>query len=447
MKIGFYGGTANNLYVLAKTFTKYGVETIFIRDQGNLAPISQPVWEDVSFTLKFEDMSVSNWTKGRWDELETALEWKSPSWLIDPDYESHPSIFDHIKPSNKFDSWAFSKLLKKRPYWYGAIVSMNRCDLLFVCGAEATILAMMTGKPFVILPHGEDIRIAAGLQWPGFNNAAILKNHLLIYWLLRRAYRKALWVSLQDPKGVGGHIGDTISRLKNVNFKHFPMPYEMKPRVTKAERRLLLQKLGKSLGIIIPDAEFIGFIPSRVDFFWKGQDILIKAFQMFPGRNRMHLIFSGWGKDYSEASKIIQEQGMERSIIFLPFALSKPLLLEFFSTVDFVVDQFRLGTYGTSALEAMSHGSPVLMWIDEDSFIKKQWEPPPVLNAESSDEIAAVLNDIVGGQLNLEELGLNSMKWAQRVHSQDIVVNKFYKYMKEIEEKLVAANRKESHLA
>ena len=62
-------------------------------------------------------------------------------------------------------------------------------------------------------------------------------------------------------------------------------------------------------------------------------------------------------------------------VTFLSCALSKPYFIRFFRASDFVVDQFFMGTDGTAAVEAMSCRTPVIMWIDEETFRQRGWEP------------------------------------------------------------------------
>src|SRR4030043_905009 len=87
---------------------------------------------------------------------------------------------------------------------------------------------------------------------------------------------------------------------------------------------------------------------------------------------------------------------------FLPCAVSKPILYDFFRAADVVVDQFRMGIYGTSSVEAMSCGAPVMMWIDKKRFQANGWPPPPVLNGKNEEEITRMLRDILIGRIDLE---------------------------------------------
>ena len=85
MKIGFYGGMANNMYVFAKAFHAAGVDVCFIRDRSDKYPFSQPVWEDQSFTMHYEEVPrASGWSWERWSQQERDVGWIPPTWMVDP---------------------------------------------------------------------------------------------------------------------------------------------------------------------------------------------------------------------------------------------------------------------------------------------------------------------------------------------------------------------------
>ena len=85
MRIGLYGGLANNMYVFAKAMATHGLDVCFIRDRGDRFPFSQPVWEDVSCTLDHDKIAKAvHWTWEEWTAWEHQLEWQPPNWLKDP---------------------------------------------------------------------------------------------------------------------------------------------------------------------------------------------------------------------------------------------------------------------------------------------------------------------------------------------------------------------------
>jgi glycosyltransferase involved in cell wall biosynthesis len=158
-------------------------------------------------------------------------------------------------------------------------------------------------------------------------------------------------------------------------------------------------------------------------------------------RERLHLIFSGWGNDYDQAQAYVAKHGLQDQVTFLPFSLSKPLLAEFFSLVDFAADQFCfMGTYGTALVEALAAGCPTLMWIEESSFVARGWEPPPVINAESEADIVCKLELIACGSIDLEDVSQRSQAWIGRMHAPEAVLPKILSCFVKIQTDVLEVN-------
>ncbi len=423
MKIGLYGGLANNCYVFAKALRQAGQDVIFIRDRNDRYAFSQPVWEDVAFVMGYEDVAGSSslsWE--HWKRIEVDQQWLPPIWLVDPlDMQSNPiEIGDSTIPL-----WLkplANQCIFQGKHRSGVVATMRTCDVLLVCGIEAAILAMVSGRPYIIWPHGGDIRMAAGLATPPKGMRARM-SYELQKLLLLAAYDRAGYVGTHDARALGGSAGDVGKALRNTSFIHLPIPVSCRARASKTERNFRLSALCERLNLPAMQGGVIGLIPSRVDFTWKGHDLLLGALKRVTSRERLHLIFSGWGNDYAHAKTYVAQHGLEAQVTFLPFSLSKPVLAEFFTLVDFAVDQFRfMGTYGTALVEALAAGCPTLMWIDEHAFHARGWEPPPVLNAQSEVDIVECLENIACGAIDLEDISQRSQAWIQRVHAPEAVL-------------------------
>jgi len=76
-----------------------------------------------------------------------------------------------------------------------ALEFMQTCDLNIVCGMIPTRTAVKSGVPYIIYPHGGDIRTAAGFHGPKTLNIlekyGYYKN---VVTPLREAYTHALFV-------------------------------------------------------------------------------------------------------------------------------------------------------------------------------------------------------------------------------------------------------------
>lgn len=413
--IGYYGGMANNAYVAAKSaaFLRYNAR--YITDNSDQFPFSQPVWEDCEITLKHDEVYNGSWNSEKWRNIATCKKWNAPKFVAYPQAHTCSVPFLITSPLR----WLLHRAyIQKHPNRAAVVGEFQKCDALFACGIEAVILAYYSRVPFVIWPHGGDIRAAAGLsKFSGGDLKARLCHHIQKYFL-KKGFIHNLWIGTHDPKGIAGEMGGTQFPLK-----HFPLPLPARQRPSsKVDRHAALHGSLKKLGIQIPNAKYYCFVPSRISFAWKKTDLLLEAIKKLENTQDCHFIFTGWGEDYKTAAEIFTAG----QVTFLPFALSKALLYKIFQGVDLVIDQFMLGTYGTSAIEAASCATPVMMHIDDNAFEKRKWVPPPVINCQTSQDILIALNNIINGDLDLDASGVHLHEWFLKTHHDRIVIPDFY---------------------
>lgn len=420
MRIGFYGGIANNMYVFAKAFATAGVETSFIRDRSDRYPFSQPVWEDVSFKIPVEAVpETANWSWDAWTIKEKELSWVAPNWMFDPllnVFDDDHSI-ECVTARNPLERRYFDAYFNS-PLRKSTLGEMRRCDALVVCGIEGSLLAKQSQRPYIIWPHGGDTMIAAGMFKPPLYQPRARFIHSMVKKRLVDAYKGAVCLGSHEPTGICADYMGAEVFVKQQRVEFVPIPIPTRPRQNKEERRKRLRQLLSYCGAKMPEDQLIGFVPSRVDFQWKGHDRLLQALVNLKNENlsiRVHLIFVGWGADFGAAQTFVRDNDLGEHITLLNCALSKPLLFDFFLSADFVIDQFVMGLYGTAALEAMACGAPLSMWIN-DSY-ERPWGIPPIFNAQSASEIAAFFGEIAGVQTNLEHRSMSIQDWMRRVHS------------------------------
>lgn len=420
LRVGFYGGMANNAYVAAKSAYNLGYDAVHIRDLSDSFPFSQPVWEDAVMTIPYDDVYQKVWRRVDWQKIEEQNKWHPPSWVVTPDEKLKKKTFrEYVRQYGlSFKSVASFLYLRRADRRHSVIAEMQRCNALFVCGVEAEILAWCSGVPYVIWPHGGDIRLASGLiPYEGKGLRSFIS-----YWAnrayLHMAYKKALWIGTHDCKGITGEMGDV-----RFPIELFPMPMPRQLRSnSKHERHMLLRKVMTSMDVELPEADFYFFIPSRISFFWKKTHLLFKSIKELSKSSRCHFIFSGWGEDYNEMRAKVQND----NVTFLPFAISKPFVFEIFKGADLVIDQFYLGAYGTAAVEAMSCNVPVMMYVETESFLKRGWSPPPALSAKDEDDVFRILTRVANNELDLEKAGDDLHAWFLKVHHDEVVIPNFY---------------------
>ena len=411
MKIAFMGAVGNNMYVMARAAHAAGFDILFVRDLDEPHVISQPFWQDVACRVPSEALDERDLTQVRY--IETELGWSPPAWLVEPVRGrqlamAHRDILGQV---------GFAVVAARHPLWSDTLGRLREADVILACGATASLLAWASGRPYILRPHGGDIRLAARLERG--DSPSQRARLAWVAWLLRRAFQAASAIVTQDPYLMGGHIGDTTSVAANVPVERLPRPVRLAERLPLRERRRRLELLLGDVAPAVGDGVPVVAVPSRLDFGIKGQHRLLEAVAAI-GPGRVHLVLTGWGSDLGLAQQLVAELNIKEDVTFLPFVLSKPLLYELFSSSDLAVDQFKFGTYGAAAPEAMGQSCPVLMHVDTLGFRRRQWVPPPVLEARTTEEIASVL--AAETVASLDERAPLAFEWARDHHSPEVMV-------------------------
>ena len=415
------------MYVFSKALHAAGQDIVFVRDRFDTYPISQPVWEDAPFTILYEDLDGSHFDANRWTSIERERHWKAPHWLCDP-LQPRESYKSRIYGSATVKAYAHLQR-RRNGLWYRTFEAISQADATIVCGINGALLAEASGLPYILWPHGGDIMLAAGFDYmPKPKGLRAKIRRMLLLRALRNTFVKANFVGSHCPSAGGGSFATLDYFVKRIKFKKLPIPYDIVPRHPTARRRQVLERLLSELHVPMPAQPLCGLVPSRVDYYWKGHDLFLNALSRRPNLD-IHWLVSGWGVDNASARAYVKENKLEDSVTFLPFALSKPLLLRLMSASDLCVDQFYHGSYGTAALEAMAHGTPVMMWIDDEAFEARGWKPPPVLNAQTTDDIVRTLDLISSREIDLEERGRAAADWISRNHAPDVVLPDLLRYL------------------
>ena len=99
------------------------------------------------------------------------------------------------------------------------------------------------------------------------------------------------------------------------------------------------------------------------------------------------LVVIGWGEDLDFAKNQVAQIGLADSVLFLP-TVGKRRLVHYLRAADALMEQFVLGYYGASALEAMACGKPVIMRIEQEQYdALVEVRAPPVLSAENGTDV------------------------------------------------------------
>ncbi len=404
MRVGLFGNIANNSYILGKLLRKRGIDVELILDPQDTFAFSQPLWEDCDFVLDADTVMGGKTDWDFWNEKAQSLGWSMPEWV------------KHVNKSGYSVKTALLKGLRDPSLVMGAIAatqkskagvlfavnvlpvveSLSDFDLLVVYGF-GPIYAKLSRVPFVAIPYGADLTVTA------------FKNDILGF-LQRSAYNKAKRILIGDP-----HFVDSLRKLNvRSRWDYFPCPVDtdqFQPAKDTKDKDAVFESLPNCKG------KTIFFMPSRQDFFWKGIDKALRAFlKLAQEREDIALIAPSWGLDTAAARQLVKDNNGENSVMFLPYALSKRRLARFHHAADVVLDQFTLGIYGTTTLEAMACEKPVIANIDSEMYGGHFQHLPPILQAGSEDEIFNAMKKAADNPESLAAIGKESRKWVLSEH-------------------------------
>ena len=412
MKIAVYGNLANNAYIQARLLRRAGVDAELVLDPFERGFVmSDPRWEDLDLELASDNLSpaalprtpLPDWVR---DELpEDTPTWVRRAELARASMRGYRSLVAAYRTAG----W------KAVPYVaaYAKVIQRLRSyDCAFVFGV-GPIMASLAGIPFVTLPFGGDITIAPfadGDGWLGQQDPGTRPPggpEPFIAALQRHGLSRTDRLLLCDPG-----FFDFVERLGLLDRAmpfHFGIDTEMYSPAPEHEIRRKL--LGDDTNRILI------FVPARQDWYWKGSDLMLKGFAAATaGREDVTLVCAGWGDDLERSRQLITDLGIGSKVRLLDYALSKQRLLRYYRAADIVMDQFTLGSYGGSSLEAMSCAKPLFIHIDEASFRAHGDGAPPVVNVREPGDIAARLSELFDSPERRAQIGTEARRWVVERH-------------------------------
>ena len=396
MRIAIFDNLANNAYIQAKAFHKRGIPVDLVLNPLDTFAMSDPRWEDLDL-----EVPPAGIERSALPEMPDEPSWvRRRSGRLDEEVRATLAA----TAAGAFRSPATTLLGARLAGRRGAVIAaLNRWSIetlreydAVVAYGAGSIFAAFAGVPFVAQTWGGDITVMPFADAPPGHRGELTEpaqsaarptphdvaQARLMRWGLRRAYR----ILCTDPRFFP--FCDRLGLGDRATFVPFVVDTE---RYSPGEEPELRARL---LG---PDGTVLAFVPSRLDFHWKGSDTMLRgvaaAMETVPG---LVLACAGWGADREPARTLASELGIEHRVRFLPNAFSKRRLLRHYRAADVVLDQFAIGSYGSSALEAMSVGRPLLIHLDAARF-DRVFGIPPIVNvgdpAAIGDALAALARD------------------------------------------------------
>ena len=164
--------------------------------------------------------------------------------------------------------------------------------------------------------------------------------------------------------------------------------------------------------------DFFVLTSMRIDKEWKGAHHALDGFAKFaanaPGAR---LIVLGWGVDLEAAKAALAERNLTDRVLSLPI-VGKSRLVKYLQAADVLIEQFVLGYYGASGLEAMACGKPVIMRLERDQYDALiPSGAPPTLDAEDAGGVERELSRLYRDKQFAENVGRRTREWFLEAQS------------------------------
>jgi glycosyltransferase involved in cell wall biosynthesis len=183
------------------------------------------------------------------------------------------------------------------------------------------------------------------------------------------------------------------------------------------------------------------FAPARQDWVdgfrtqLKGNDRIIRALRILLDRgNHPRVVLVDWGRHAEDTKRLIEELGVGESVDWIA-PLRKEDLWRAYIGSHAVLDQFVMDVIGGVTFEAMALGRRVITALDEAVNIRFFGEAPPVLAAQSPEEIADAMQAVIDDLADGAGLGAKARDWIERYHSSERIV----RLQAEVYERLVTS--------
>jgi glycosyltransferase involved in cell wall biosynthesis len=405
-RVAFYGNIANNAFNMVNILRDQGIEAVLVDDGTDLFAFSRPCWEECRLDLGYDEVMGCRQTWQYWTDKERELGFESGSRVVTP--AAWP-----VQRSAWLDAgtWLRDADACLRQFASASAPTVHALagfDLVVAFGLHAAASAFLAERPCLYFTYGGDIRLYLANKGGAYGRQSRALDAIL------KSPSFAIEAYGCDAE-IHGILKDhgllakaAYGLLPNINLRLFSGPWD---------RGRARQDLGWDAGGLI------FFMAARVDFEWKASDVFLRAFAEFAReRHDATLVVTGWGRDHSAAAADVERLGLRDRVVFLDRAFSKPELFRRYAAADVVVDQFRLGTFGSVSFEALCMGKPVLTYLSPFTALG-YGAPPPMLNAATEPDIRRALAHCADDRRSLDELGVRARRWFRETLSAENLVD------------------------
>jgi glycosyltransferase involved in cell wall biosynthesis len=350
---------ANGMYMRAQGLRRAGMAIDVIGASGDNYAMSQPGWEEF-------DGEIDGGSLGT-PEFQTSLP------AVEHFYTFLPTMRWAEMRFRDFPRFVRLSDCLRWPVYLGHLPVLNKLqqyDALFA--AQVPYLAYLSRRPYLVSQVGGDIwyecardDVLGRIQRLGFchANAFLVSNP----WSFAHARRYG---------------------MRHLIYVPFILDQDI---YCPGEPTFREQWRARSGG-----GEFFVLSTARIDEFYKGSSIGLEGFAAFSREHpEARLVQMGWGADLGGMQRKLADLGIADRTIILR-AAGKRRLIAYLRSADCLLDQFRLGYFGATALEAMACGLPVIMRLERGQYDALcETGAPPVLDAETPEEVRRQLERLI----------------------------------------------------
>lgn len=149
----------------------------------------------------------------------------------------------------------------------------------------------------------------------------------------------------------------------------------------------------------------------------KANDVFFRGLANFVARHpdrRVRVAIADWGPDRELARGFVRDLGLEGISEFVPFG-DKSVFQCQVKQANVVIDQFKLGATGLTAVEAMAMGRPVMAFCDRRLARRGYGEDIPVLNCANEADVSSCLEALDASAVAAKSREVAA--WVRRMHS------------------------------
>jgi glycosyltransferase involved in cell wall biosynthesis len=419
MRIAVFENLANSAYILTKVLRRHGQPADLVLDPFDRYVMSDPRWEDLDAELPTDRLDTAALPAG---ELPEWVRYQPGALGGDARGRAEraaralaaaPGMRREVRLAMRVAGWRGALMVLERA-WVVRTLAGYDCVIAYGMGPA---WAAFAGVPYLAETWGGDITMLPFYDtgdWEGHETVPLEEPHAARFAearLQRLGYDRAGRILLTDPRFVPfaerlGHTAKTV---------HLGFFIDTEKYAPGPEPELRASLLGDRDGPIL-------FMPSRQDWYWKGSDRLLRGFaEAAASHPGAVLVCAGWGADLERSQRLIAELGIGDRVRLLPYAMSKGRLRRYYRAADVVADQFTVGSYGGSALEAMSCARPLLIHLDRERFEGRFEAFPPVVNVSEPGEIARALDELFGDGEARARVGDGAREWVVANHGPSLV--------------------------